>query len=43
VSCTAPLFAVAAAVLLLGEERLAGRHMLGVAITVAGVALLASR
>jgi drug/metabolite transporter (DMT)-like permease len=38
-----PLFTLLLSALFLGNERLAGRHLLGVAITVAGVALLASR
>jgi len=38
-----PLFTLLLSALFLGNERLAGRHLLGIAITVAGVALLASR
>ena len=37
-----PLFTLLLSALFLGDERLAGRHLLGVAITVSGVALLAS-
>ena len=37
-----PLFTLLLSALFLGDERLAGRHLLGVAITVAGVVLLAS-
>jgi len=38
-----PLFTLLLSALLLGDERLGRRHLLGVAVTMAGVALLASR